>query len=951
MKNLNFIHGRVLSLKRQGIAGVRVRLFNLQKQIIGESITNKSGHYSIWLEVPKKNVPFLRQRFHTGQIKVFDGAEKQIGQSSRIRLSRQTALNIPIEQRLTVKSVAKPLSLSGELFSHAGFYNQISEAVSMIVNPKLPAHNAMLQMAACPLPPLFREPLIMDNVWRTLSNDRKAVILLKSQIFSVLDKTAQKEGAFAQIQENFKILNKSIGIKMPPALNTAKDLYYRMQEIVPNWEKNINKLSVWHWPEPEKQDSKNKFDFRDEGFGPGIFEENIVPLYISLIQSAETREEASLLLLGVKAGLHNIDKARDLYSAASGVLQGGSNNPMLMMLSQHGGMCGPDDGPMRPPLIDKPEIPGFIFIPKFTDEELRILECFFQGFPITPIIPDTPSLRPHIDNLAPTNACPNQQVTINGSGFHPQCRVRFSKGNGAFVNALILSRSQTNLVVRMPHNAVAGPVDVVNPGPGFMRCGYFVPTFIYSNKKDIEGGLTIIHSFNLLKNGRAIAYAEPGEEVQIHWNVSPINGNVRVIIRNWENHAVHTLNNQSAVGSFNLSIPNPLVPDETNIDRNYTISLVVNGSCGSQTEELLLPISVKPKLKIEAVEVTQGIQNFSINSDGPNDVDLISRKGTIVRVFVSSNRSGFNNDQVNLTGKITIGNQRLYPINGATNTRVVTSGVNPSSITARPKSQLRREITDHSLNFFIPGSQAHGNKTLFIKVWSTLNNVWEVTAERSKAFSWIPEKKLKVRWFRVRMTKHGNISLTQQEASYNFNRAMDLLTSSDADVTAAPISNYVSSLDLTKSSHNRRFMRRIRRTRRNLRRNHGLEKSALFAGVIAQASGFGLGRANRPGHNSWSQVHLSSDGENSSRRVTTAHELAHNLGFKHVKLPTSGDNVPSSTESHPNGGYIDNVAFDIFYNKVIKEGCSGNNCVGDFMSYYRPRRTSIRQWNRLLNRI
>lgn len=356
MKNSNFIYGKVLSLKRRGLAGVRVRIFNLQKQIIGESITNKSGQYCIWFELPKNTMPFLRKKFQMGHISVFDGADKQIGQSARINLFRRTPVNISIKERLTVKPVVNTLSPNEELFTEIGFYSNVYKAVSTIAEPYHPAHNSMLQMAACPLPPLFLESHLMDDVWLTISNDKEASTRLKSSIFNILENTAFKEGGFSQIQDTYKDLNKLMGIRRPPALNTAKDLYYRMQDILPNWKNNISKQSTFQWPNPERQVSKKKFDFRDEGFGPGISEENIVPLYIALIQSAETKEEASLLLLGARAGLHNIDKARDLYNAASEVLKGGSSNSMKMMLSQHSGMCGPDDGPMRPPLIDKPEI-------------------------------------------------------------------------------------------------------------------------------------------------------------------------------------------------------------------------------------------------------------------------------------------------------------------------------------------------------------------------------------------------------------------------------------------------------------------------------------------------------------------------------------------------------------------------------------------------------------------
>lgn len=968
MKNSNFIHGRVAHSNRQGAVGFRVRLYDARNQPLGESITGKSGDYNIWFNIERRGLPLPNRRNQIGYISVFGKGDRLIGKSPQVNLSDKKAVNISlslIRSRIPINPVAEVLEPNSNTFLNKEFYNTIATVVSWIAPPSSPAYSIFLKTALCPLPPmLFSDLNIMDTVMRTLGNDRKAAILLKSQIFNFLDKAIHKEGSLPRIQENYKVINEILGIHGAPALNTAKDISYKMQEIIPDWEKSIGKLPSFEWEKPEKPDNEIKMDFRDEGFGPGISKDNIVPLYTALIQSAKTKEELSLLLLGVKAGLRNIHLAHDLYKTSMEVVQGGSISPMRMMLMQFRNECGPDDGrwPFPIPLLD---IWG-MHIPRFSSKEIEILECTLQN-PSRPHILNSEDLAPKIASLSPQKACPGDTITIKGENFHPQCHVRFSIGSGEMLYTPVASVTDTELTVIMPPNAIAGPVDVGNPDSNYSFCGFFIPKYIYSYPKEIGGGRTTIHSFKLLRNNREITYAEPGETVQILWNVSPPDANIKITITNWNNRVVLTRDNLNPVDILKFPIPNSITREQ-----NYKAKLEVTGSCGGQVAELVIPVSIRPTIKIEAVEFTQGIQNFSIAEDGPNDVELISNKGTIVRVYVSCNRNGFNNDETEITGRITIDGNDLSPVNGRENTREVTGG-NPF-ITARPKSDLDRTETNHSLNFFIPEVLAQEEKTLEISISSILENVWETTDRRTISFEWIPERRLNVRWVRIRMVQHGNQILGEDQAEYSFMRAIDLLASTNRDVNPAPIDLISSNLNLSTEANRSVFMDNIREQRDIQIRDNNLDGSALFAAVINQVITFQdengdwravFGTANRPGNVSWSAPQLNTDGENSDQRVTTAHELAHNLGFSHVGAGAPGsENSPNAGDiDHPNDGFLgdEDVPFDCFYNTTIvnrNRNCLDDNVsdvhkcdIGDFMSYFRPRRPSIHQWNRLINII
>ena len=1040
----NYIYGRVLDIKRRGVSGVRVKILDRDNQTIGESVTNSTGNYNIWLDLDESNFNFLRHRRNFTKVVAFDTNDKVIGESGSVSIIRRSPVHIRVNGVSEKVSRLENVELEHEQFIDVGFYQTVHDAISVLTPKSMPSHSSMFLMALCPLPPLFKEPSLMRDIWGTINLDKTATPKLKAIMYGILYNALQDKTELENLHAIYTDLSRRLGVRKPISFRSGKNIQDRLLKLSPNLERELKKKSSFNLPELELESSRTKkvHDVKDEGYGYGISKNNMMALYSALFNSTDNIEELSLLLLATRAGLKNIDKAQDLYKTAQQTVKDGNHNPMLMMLSGHGGMCGPDDGPHRGPIIERPEIPGHTFIPQFTDEELRFMECMVQGFPLIPREVDVRLPKPHIEDITPPNPCSPRRVTIKGTGFHPNCTVRFSNGDDK-VNAQILSFSSTQLTVRMPFTATDGPVNVVNPGPGYTRCGYYVPSFLYSNEFTIGGGRTVIHSFDVVKNGQVISYAKPGETVQINWRFSPQDADVKLTIHNGQSDEVHTFSNQSGEGSFNLAIPSQI-----NTETTYSISLEVNGTCGVRTQNIQLPISVKPDLGIKAVEVTQGIQNFSISEDGPNDVDLISSKGTVVRVYVSSDREGFNDNKTeSVTGKLVIGGTTLHPINGQENTRI--SDQFSQGITAVSKSELARIETDHSLNFFIPASLSVGTQNLHITIWSSRENAWEVTEQRSVSFGWIPEQSLLVRWFRVNQVLRGDELISIDSASFNFERALDLMPSSYQSLGPAPIW-VTTTRDFADRSQRTGFMNSIGNIRDLLIDQDMIEDDALFAAVLNRPTsrdvlittndtdvevrrldqiefeintsnsfslqvtesdpsspvlsavtgeptkfnavrrgeatvtvtdgnntrevtitvgGIPFGTARRPGFISWSQVHYESDSwgsqQNSGRRITTAHELAHNLGFSHVGFRTNGQPTPGQANpnagdtNHPNNGFLedDDVYFDCYYNRTVVERCyntgtTNHICgVGDFMSYFRPRRTSRHQWVRMIDKI
>lgn len=930
--------------------GLLVKLFDSRGNLLAETLTNDRGSYSLYFKAQNRSSRLMRITMAFGHVQVFGKRGETVSRSGRISLNRTSPLILRAEISAKIEPYARNLSVQTDSFVDKNFLINLAQSLSSIAPVNTASHLSLLQTAACPLPPIFREPDLMNDVWNTLNLNKEAGYKLKSTIFGMLHRVSQNPRSFEQLNQvsghisKIMRLNTSMRFHSPHDMGDAIAKYADKSVFIPK-----SSPAILHRFLDQQEKGVRKNEVVDQGQGLGITEDNLFALYNAALMTAKDNTEGALLLLGIKAGFKGVDRMPEIHKAALEANNNGSTLPLHMLMGQSQGMCGPDDGPYRGPVIQKPDIIGFDFIPMFTDWELEILECLAKGMPLVPVITDAPLVRLLINEISPNQACPGQNINISGQGFNNSSKVLFTNGTNGTVEGQILSRTPTNLFVKVPSLATEGPVWVQNPGNGFYRCNWFIPNSINSNSVNLAGGRTVVERFDISINEQNISYAEPGEQVKVSWRVYPENSEVKLTVLNFNGAILFSGNNLPSSGSHTLSIP-----DNINVERTLRFELEVTGICGKVTKEIRLPVTIKPTLTIEAVEVTQGIQNFSIAENGPNDVPLISRKGTIIRVFVSVDRNGFNFDQIHVGGKVKIGNWNLIPINGAANTQDL-SGAN-ASILAVHKDSLERRFTDHSLNFYVPAGLSFGTRSAEITLWTDERYPYEVKTEKTISINWQGEKRLKLRWSRWRLTQHGNNLLTDDEAEYNFERAIDLLPSSMGDVNHAPIWAFFTHLDMSDSAGRSELLNRMENRRVSLVNDHNMSNSALFSAVLNgpitfvnsngnTVSANGLARLN--GKVSWNELHRDSVGENSNLRVTTAHELGHNLGLKHVKLPTSG-NVPSNTESHPNDGYLDNIPFDIFYNTVVTaSGCTGNQCVGDFMSYLRPRRTSITQWERI----
>lgn len=178
----------------------------------------------------------------------------------------------------------------------------------------------------------------------------------------------------------------------------------------------------------------------------------------------------------------------------------------------------------------------------------------------------------------------------------------------------------------------------------------------------------------------------------------------------------------------------------------HTITATASRDLGVWTAVDQVGISaVAPRMQIDGVEQTQGIQFFDYEFQGSaagpdNSVPLIAQKATILRVYVSDilNPPG----SVHVSGQLTIGPTTLVPSNGP--------------IALRDENDIDRGQADHTLNFFLSPSLCVGTLNCKIRVFDPDRpgpRLYEDEMTFSVTFS--PTPRLRIHGVLVHSTRPG----------------------------------------------------------------------------------------------------------------------------------------------------------------------------------------------------
>lgn len=457
---------------------------------------------------------------------------------------------------------------------------------------------------------------------------------------------------------------------------------------------------------------------------------------------------------------------------------------------------------------------------------------------------------------------------------------------------------------------------------------------------------------------------EPGEVAVVSWQAEPSEATVSISITDGETqYACMTDQPSSGVMEW-------IAPRSMNKSREVTLCGTVEHAGDVLTQEYPLLLSTKPKLRIEGLEITQGIQTFDrMDGTPPNSLRHVLHKDTIVRVYISADWNGLNNDHVeDVTGVLMFDEVPLSPINGQVPDSCGSWSGGDPFITARPVDQINRQRANHTLNFRIPAAMLTSSFH-DIEVNITAPEYCGESAFRYFIIwgRWTDVEPLPVRYIQVNA---GGQMPTADEAECTIVRAFDMLPSPATNIGPARVGTVETSLDLTDSSNLKKVLRDIIKLRldttlfllsldQDLEIDIQSEVYEWWTTIWVSVHDFGfMGWAPIDGNTCIAGAYEPlNDPAWVKERVSAAHEIGHLLGFNHVDIgcPSYGLSVSDADDYYnpANDGRLWDAPFDPFLNTSVLTplSTSSNIQVADFMSYYCWVWPSGESWQQMYFRI
>jgi hypothetical protein len=577
---------------------------------------------------------------------------------------------------------------------------------------------------------------------------------------------------------------------------------------------------------------------------------------------------------------------------------------------------GPPD-PEVPPLLDLLK-----FVPFDRREWLERVGCVLDGYHQLRHL--TPLVNPYVINsIGPAGTCPGKTVTITGSGFGSQPQKVVFPTVGGPVETQASTWSDTQIEVVVPADTICSDVRLVIPAGTARACGgqtvdVYKPA---SGTPYFDGGITHISRFT--GNGAsANLRVDPKATINFAWKVCPSTASVKLTVtEQFTGNVVATHSGLPVSGALSVTIP------WYGLQRTLFGVLEATGTClpSPVTQTLTILVRPQPNVKIEGMEVTQGIQRFWRQNITENSVSTVAGKDTIVRVYVSADMGGFQQNAVpGIIGVLSVGATDLYPINGITPTNP-TGGL-PWHV-ARHKNDIDRANINHTLNFRIPAAMCAGTKSLFCYlIVPGPGGTVDQTLGKSLTWTWDTESPLKVRWVRIR-DEHDPATVTptiptDAQALETARRALDVLPY-PANLAPAPLATHTTTRDFADDAEGAAMRLDIDGLRTAV---ENLAPQGIFP-FDPEERWLGL---TVPWFRGWGNpktcvAPIYPAGSTNRERLRAAHELGHALGRCHMHV--SGCFMGAGLTAEPT---LDDVCIDPHWNRAV--AATGH----DFMSYTTP---------------
>lgn len=508
----------------------------------------------------------------------------------------------------------------------------------------------------------------------------------------------------------------------------------------------------------------------------------------------------------------------------------------------------------------------------------------------------------NIESISNAQACSGQTITIRGRNFGPTGRVYFPSpaaddpafGLGAGDDGILagvesVHWTDTEIDVVVPPWATSGEMHLNAFTRHSDRCAT-IDVYRLGNTFLFEGGLATVFAISVAGKEIDLTLNEtinlvPGDTVMLAYRAT-VGPSVRVHIRLIGSGKVlwERTNLPGGISSTMLPIPDPQEPV------SGILELMAHSNCG-ETRPLRIPIflSVPPRLTIQYVEVTQGVQGNLADVVAGRGMPTVANKDTAVRVHLRCDRSGWYQNILDyITGTLFVDGRPLRP----TNVRAH----RPDRGFASVYGVSNPEYTGETLNFTIPAAWLTPG-THALNVYVVCNDpTGRISAVQSFPWTWLAKSPLRVR------VLHMSLYASDERMLDYARSALDFLPTPLTDIGIARPGWHTHTYDLSTRDGWDDLLDDLE----DLWDDFDEKSGVRWLGIVSWSERFGRpqfkteGIANTPGN-----VALAME----DKPWVGAHELAHSLGLNHVNQPPGVPDGPYDPVD--NDGVLRRPPFDV----------------------------------------
>lgn len=611
----------------------------------------------------------------------------------------------------------------------------------------------------------------------------------------------------------------------------------------------------------------------------------------------------------------------------------------------------------------------------------KLVQCLLAARKLLMVVDEPPPARPArvtwsdgITDVTESGPCAGATVTIRGKGFGPK-----QPAGVALLLPTIdgcrpvtpTSWSNTEITAVLPADVASGPVgfgdlayitaydawadrhNQAAEGLKGLKCVWRVPNLVsrysecpgVSEINRIRAGVAVITAFTA--NSQTLLALEPGVPLVLRWTV-----------KNGDSITVERTSGSGPLFAGSSALVNPIfashsfgVPPYSTL-QVWTYRLTVTGACGGPVSRTVTVVATRrPALRIETIEVTQGIQTV------PETVRLVESKPTAVRVTVRHGLNGWGANAVpGVRGRlrVRIPGVGTSPWFDAANGSGTPMAPNPgASITV--KAAPNRDLIDDTLNFLVPPGWARGSQ-MRVEVEVRVAGFGaaggfagfsEQVTRNSAAYAFEARRTLQFRYIRMRWA--GGAASTDAQCRSTLTAAVPLLPTPTAGIAPVPGVG-VQTVNLATGSNGddeRRDLLDDWDDRHNCSTFEALFEWlgydcpdddgavwVLIPGTWARGEAYAIP----------SNVCMTPPDDG----PYAAHEIAHCLNQQHVRTRCGSPGIAvqggDAASVWPNNGVLTDTPFDVVGHRTL---AAAGGQVGDLMTYCPGYWPMPRRWQQL----